>query len=104
MALSFGAAFGTVLLANLIICAIGALLAYLLGASEVGPELVLMLVPVFFLVQTGVISKRHELPFLKAARIAAVMLAIGLLICVVFGGVAFLGMMGLWLIIAANSR
>jgi hypothetical protein len=97
----FGAAYTTVLLTHLINFAIGLPIGFVLGASGAGKgaELAMqvILLPVGFLIQSAMISSRHNLPFAKGAKIAGFMLLIGLLIVVVVYGIAFV-------VIMATSR
>lgn len=89
----FGEAYATVLFTFLINIAIGVPIGFIVGASGGGrsAELAMQafLLPVGFLVQSGMISSRHNLPFAKGLKIAGFMYLISLLICVVLGGVAF---------------
>lgn len=87
----FGAAYTTVLLTCLINLAIGLTLGLVLDACDAGKgaelAMLVILLPMGFLIQSCMISDRHNLPLAKGLKIAGFMLLINLLIGIVFGGI-----------------
>lgn len=84
--LPFGAAYGTMFQAYLVALAMSLPTGFILGASGTSEVVILATqVPlslVGFLVQSAMISSRHDLPFIKGVKISGFMLLIGLFVVV----------------------
>jgi uncharacterized protein YacL len=83
----YGQAYVTVLFPNLINVVLGSIVGYAVGSATQSMEAVnvtaLLMIPVGFLIQSGFISSRLEIPFNRACLVVLTMAAIGIAIGII---------------------
>jgi len=91
--IAFGNAYVTVFIAYLINTVIGFIVGFAVGAATQSMEAVnamtILMLPVGFLIQSGIIASRLKITFGKACLVSLAMIAVVIGIAIVLGGIIF---------------
>jgi hypothetical protein len=91
--LEFGSAFGTVFITNIINVVVVFLVSIALGSANVSENIItglpILFIPAGFLIQSAVISSRHNISFRKACLVSAAIIAVFLGLALITAGIIF---------------